>query len=243
MTSNARTPSWPALAWVGMLLVLALVMAVLNARWLLAEGYTRYANDYLRNASNGDDGLVAAEWAVKLTPFAVRPRLLAAAVLERAGEPQAALEQSRQALRNGAADPFAWLLHARLKMRLGQMDDELSFALARTEQMAPRSYWLRSRSAMLGLQYWEWGRPDQRAAWIRSVDFVLATDAKPFLRMVLNTRGETLFCREFRTRAVSLEPWCHGALAARQICYTKPQRPGTQAWCRRIGLSMDLPRD
>ncbi|HXG28137.1 MAG TPA: hypothetical protein VNJ47_04725, partial [Nevskiales bacterium] len=180
---------------------------------------------------------------VRLTPFAVGPRLIAAAVLERAGEPQTALEQSRLALRHGAADPFVWHAHARLKMRLGQMDDELSFALARIEQLAPRSYWLRSRNATLGLQYWEWGRPDQRAAWVRDVDFVLATDAQAFLRTVLSMRRETLFCREFRTRTAALEPWCRGALAARQICYTTPQRPGTQAWCRRVGLSMDLPHE
>jgi hypothetical protein len=243
MTSSARSRQVANFGIGFLLLLVSLAGLMLNGRWLLAQGYARYTVEHLQDGSNGADGRVAAEWAVRLTPYAVRPYLLSAAVLERAGQQSAALEQSRRALRYGAADPFVWLTHARLKMRVGQMDDELTLALSRVEQLAPRSYWLQSRMATLGLQYWEWGRPDQRASWTRSIDFVLATDAQTFLRTVLSMRRETLFCREFRTRATVLEPWCQGALAARQLCYTTPRRPGIQAWCRRVGLSMDLPHD
>jgi hypothetical protein len=147
-----------------------------------------------------------------------------------------ALEHSRAALRYGAADPAVWLAHAHLKLRLGQADDELTAALMRIDELAPRSYWVQYRKARLGLNYWSWSTPEQRAAWRRSVAFILDTDPRELLRDVLWSRQEALFCREFRGHTRALQPWCDGAQQARRVCFTPPVPPQAQSWCQELGF-------
>jgi hypothetical protein len=221
-------------------LLLALTALLLNGRWLLAQGYERYAAEYAARAG-GDNGQLAADLAIRLTPYAVRPHLLASLLYELQQQPQLALEQGQQALRHGASDPFVWMAYAHLRMRLNLMDDELAHALAEVERLAPYSYWLQSRNARLGLQYWEWGTAGHRRLWLRSIDFVLKTDARSFLRYVLAMRREELFCREFQDRGEPLAAWCHGALRARRLCFMPPINPGVRDWCRRNGLSSEMP--
>lgn len=224
------------------LLLLAASIAVLNlqGRWLLAQGYARYANESLQVAIGDPDTRVATEWAVRLEPFPVTPHLLAAAVLEQQSRHGAALAHSRSALRYGAADPMVWLSHAHLKLRLGEIDNELSEALRRIDQIAPRSYWIQYRKAMLGLSYWEWSTIDQRSSWRTSIAFVLDTEPRQFLRDVLLSRQENLFCREFRRHSGEFEPWCQGALMARRICFTPPVPQHALSWCEQLGFARDV---
>jgi hypothetical protein len=204
----------------------------------MAQGYLRYADEYLKYDRNGDDGLVAAEWAVKLTPYAAQPRIALAVLLERKNQPAAALDESRLALKLAPGNPFVWQAHAHLKLRQNQMDDELTRALMQVDRLAPRSFLLHERNARLGLAYWNWGRPEHRQFWEKSIEFVLSKDAR-FLRFVLVARHEELFCREFRNRTPYLDQWCRGALMARRSCYASQAKPHTRAWCKRIGLIAD----
>jgi hypothetical protein len=236
MTDRLRSRRWLATGIGLLMLALASGGLVVQARWLLALGYQHYAHETLNSAANGTDAQVSAEWAIRLTPFAVAPHLLAAAVLERQGEGARALEHSRAALRYGAADPAVWLAHAHLKLRLGQADDELTAALMRIDELAPRSYWVQYRKARLGLNYWSWSTPEQRAAWRRSVAFILDTDPRELLRDVLWSRQEALFCREFRGHTRALQPWCDGAQQARRVCFTPPVPPQAQSWCQELGF-------
>jgi hypothetical protein len=240
MTDRLRSPRGLALCLGLLMLALASGALVVQARWLMSLGYEHYARETLSRGANGTDAQVAAEWAIRLAPFAVTPHLLAAAVFERQREPVRALAHSRAALRNGAADPAVWLAHAHLKLRLGQADDELTLALNRIDELAPRSYWVQYRKARLGLNYWAWSTPEQRTAWRRSVDFVLDTDPRDLLRDVLWSRQEELFCREFRRHASGLQPWCDGAQQARRVCFTPPVPAQAQSWCHGLGFVMEF---
>jgi hypothetical protein len=202
----------------------------------MAQGYLRYASEHLRYDRKGEDGLIAADWAVRLSSYAARPLVIQSAILASMGQREAALGASRKALKYGAMDPYVWQSHAQLKLRLGQMDDELTMALKQMNMLAPRNFWFQERNARLGLSYWNWGRPEHRALWAESIEFVLKTDTREFLRSILITRQEERFCREFRAVVPELDPWCGGALRARQLCYTQPVMPGLQAWCSRNGL-------
>jgi hypothetical protein len=222
-----------------LLLTIALATASLHGRALMAEGYLRYANERLRSGDTGTNSRVAADLAVRLSPFPARPHAVRAAILEAGGERAAALEESRKALKSGGNNPFLWLAHAHLKLRLGQTDDELTTALRRLDQLAPHDFWIHQRNARLGLQYWNWGKPEHQALWRKSIEFVIRTDGRSLLSNVVISHQEKLFCREFKTSTPLLEPWCSGVLRARQLCYAQAAGSKLHAWCKRYGLSPD----
>jgi hypothetical protein len=221
------------------LLLFAVFILALNCRWLFAQGYARYSNEYLRHGVSGEQGLAAADLAIRLTPYASRYHVIRAGIFERDRRYEESLGALRSALTFGAHNPFIWQVYIRLKLRLNQFDDDLTQAIAQVHRLAPRSYMLHSENAHLGLLYWEWGKPEQRHLWASSIQFAHKTNSRSFARTVLQYRREKLFCAEFGAHLPGLGDWCKGALIARQICFTTPVKRGMRRWCRRLGFVQD----
>ena len=221
------------------LLLVAVVCLGLNGRWLLAQGYARYASEYLRYGANGKQGLVAADLATRLTPYASRSHVLRAGIFERERRYEESLEALRSALTYGANNPFIWQVYIRLKLRRNQFDGELAEAMQQVVQLAPTSFWLHSENARLGLQYWEWGKPEHRHFWSASTHFVLKTHSKALRQTVLNIRKEELFCSEYGGHSHGVRAWCRRALTSRQKCFTAPPRRPPGGWCKYVGFVQD----
>lgn len=218
-------------------LALAVSLVGLNARWLFAQGYALYSSEYLQSDARDNHGLVAADWVVRLTPYAAQGHVLRTGALLRAQQYEEAERALRTAIAHGANSPFIWQVFVRYKLHQTQVDEELARAIRRVQEMAPNSFELHSENARLGLMYWSWGQPEHRRLWSDSVRFVLRTRSKEFRRTVLHDRKEQLFCSEFGDLgAAGLKSWCRRALQARQACFGGKPWPGWRGWCRYHGF-------
>lgn len=220
------------------LFLFAAAGATLNARWLLAEGYGHYANEYARRGLNGPNALAASALTIRFSPYAVTPRVTRSVLLEQAGRHEEAVSVLSDALKYGSRDPSAWQQYVRLQVGRRDTSVGVAQALERVQQLAPKSYWFHAENAELALQYWNWGSDIQKALWTESIRYVLSVDARSFALTVIRERKEELFCRELQREIPSLKQWCAGALVARRHCSQVPLKRGV-GWCKRMGLVPD----
>src|SRR5690348_15023369 len=137
--------------------LVSLCMAGLNGTWLLAQGYSHYVQELLATHQTTADGRLAADWAVKLSPFNHSQHVLRAWMYQLDGQNDPALEDFRLSLALAPADPFVWQSYIHFKLEQSQFDNDLLQALQHVQQLAPYSYALRRENAVLGILYWDWG--------------------------------------------------------------------------------------
>lgn len=221
------------------LLLSALCMIAVNGRWLLAQGYLRYANESLLVGEPSDQARVSADLAVRFSPYSARAQVIRAAVLEQELAYTEAENVLLQAISLAPSNPFIWQVYVRYKFRRSEVDAELARALAEVARLAPNSFWLHSENARLGLLHWMWGGPDHRRLWTDSIQRVLATNPRAFLQTALLHHREGILCSEFQYAIKGMPAWCRRAVVAREACFRRPPAPGFGGWCRHHGLVQD----
>ena len=226
------------------LLLAALAIFAVTAvagRAFLADLYAGYGDVRQRGGTPGPVTLRASELARGLAPWR-------AVLLARYGESLAAhagLAAAEpvlaQALARAPGDAFVWRYKARTLQRHGEFGAPLLRVLERTQALAPNARGLQLAAAIDGLYYWRHAGPELQQFWLARMRQAVHRDERRFLRAVIRSEREQIFCGYVGTQ-LKLRRWCGLVARYRAHCNSGETPKGQLEWCRRNALLWRQPR-
>jgi hypothetical protein len=220
------------------LLAAGIAVCLLAAAAFAATASSLYAStvrDLMRHPKGRVDTVAAAQFAVRLAPWRATNRLHLAQSLAAAGATDAAVAQSKAALRASPADGYAWIYAARLIHTLPSHEPRLSGYYAMAAQRTPNAAPLHLAIALDGVHRWQSGDPALRAIWRSSMAYSLQHRRNPLLLEIVRLGRDAEWCAA-QIGHLPVESWCAGARRIRRDCAAPNLAPRAAEWCRKFGI-------
>jgi hypothetical protein len=188
-----------------------------NARWFIADAYTRYAESQWRWPDARKSAREATVLALKLGPYNVRALQNQAVNDLFSGREEQALQEDEQALRFAPADAYLWRDHALALVYAGIFDGRLEHAVRQAQRQAPRSGPLHQSLALAGIKVYGQSNPRLQSLWLVSIRYVYALDAGSLGLPVYLAEQEMLLCDKVIPQS-GHNPWCMQARWRHGLC-------------------------
>ncbi|MGH8540226.1 MAG: hypothetical protein ACRETW_06955 [Stenotrophobium sp.] len=205
------------------LLVVGAVTVFVNARWFMADAYTRYAEKQWRWFDARKSAREAAALAFKFMPYNARALKSEAVSDLFSGSKAQALREYEQALHLAPADAYLWRDYALALVYTGNIDDRLEHVVRQAQLLAPRSVPLHESLAYAGLKVYTQSDRKLQAFWLISIRLAYPTAWNNLLLAATRSGQELLLCNEViphpgHNPYSGHNPWCVQARWHHGLC-------------------------
>lgn len=200
------------------LILLAVVSVYMNARWLGASMYLKFADDRGQSSLTRGAARHAAGIAQRLQPFSARA-LQAQASSDLFEEKVAlALDEYRAALQMAPADAYLWREYALALIYANQFDARLNNSIVQAQTWALRSKPIHFSLAVAGLRVYDRSDDALRKLWMVSIRKAYPDYRNVILGVAYVADQELLLCNGDVIPDPGINPWCAAARWRHGLC-------------------------